>query len=109
VDRVSSSAVTARSSRILSSWRKRRRTARRSKDQGEKFHSYIAIEPLVAYLLVSQNEARAELFSHGERGHWDYTIAEGLESTIAVPTPGISLALADVYAEMDFAEAVEEE
>ena len=80
-----------------------------SKDRGEKFRNYIAIESLVAYLLVSQNEARAELFSRGEHGNWDYTVAEGLESTLAVPALGISLTLADVYAEIDFAEAAEEE
>lgn len=74
-----------------------------SKDRGEKFHNYIAIESLSAYLLVSQNEARAELFSRGERGHWDYTIAEGMEGVLPIPALGVALALADVYAEIEFA------
>ena len=50
-----------------------------SKDRGEKFRNYIAIASLAAYLLVSQNEARAELYSRGEDGHWDYALVEGLE------------------------------
>ncbi len=39
--------------------------SRKSKDQGEKFHNYIAIALLAAYLLVSQNEARRAFLARG--------------------------------------------
>jgi len=68
-----------------------------TKDRGEKFLHYQQIDSLHSYLLVSQDESRVELFSRGENGHWDYTQASGLESSLPIPALSISLTLADVY------------
>ncbi len=76
-----------------------------AKDRGEKFLDYQQIDSLNSYLLVSQDEARIELFTRGEDGHWDYSQAHGLECALPIPALSISLALADIYAQIDFSEA----
>lgn len=68
-----------------------------SKDRGEKFIRYQQIETLRSYPLVSQIEPRVELFERGENGHWDYAMVVGLDSMIAVPSLGVTLALSQVY------------
>ena len=39
-------------------------------DRGEKFAHYMRIPSLKEYVLVSQGEARIEVFRRPERGHW---------------------------------------
>ena len=72
------------------------------KDRGEKFLRYQQIETLMSYLLVSQNAPRVEQFSRGESGHWDCTAVSGLESILHIPTLSVTLALADIYDQIDF-------
>ncbi len=78
------------------------------KDRGEKFIRYQQIETLRSYLLVSQTEARTELFERAGDGHWDYSMVAGLENAIVVPSLGVTLALSEVYDQVEFADAVEE-
>ncbi len=78
------------------------------KDRGEKFIRYQQIEALRSYLLVSQAEPRVELFERGENGHWDYLTVAGLEKLIEMPSLGVTLALSEVYDQVDFAGVVEE-
>ena len=78
------------------------------KDRGEKFIRYQQIETLRLYLLVSQTESRVELFERGENGHWDYSTVAGLENTVEVPSLGVTLALSEVYDQVDFENAKEE-
>ncbi len=78
------------------------------KDRGEKFIRYQQIESLRSYLLVSQTEPRVELFERGENGHWDYTMVAGLDSMIAVPSLGITLALSEIYDQVDFTDALDD-
>ncbi len=77
-----------------------------SKDRGEKFIRYQQIETLRSYLLVSQTEPRVELFERGENGHWDYTLIAGLDSGVAVPLLGVTLALSEIYDQVDFSNAI---
>lgn len=77
-----------------------------SKDRGEKFIRYQQIETLRSYLLVSQTEPRVELFERGEDGHWDYTTVVGLGSAVTVPSLGITLALSEIYDQVDFSDAL---
>ena len=79
-----------------------------SKDRGEKFIRYQQIETLRSYLLVSQTEPRVELFERGDLGHWDYITVAGLDSRIAVPSLGITLALSEVYDQVDFSDVLGE-
>ncbi len=75
------------------------------KDRGEKFIRYQQIETLRSYLLVSQTEPRVEMFERGENGHWDYSMVAGLENALAIPSLGVTLALSEVYDQVDFADA----
>ena len=72
------------------------------KDRGEKFIRYQQIETLRSYLLVSQTEARVEMFERGENGHWIYSMVAGLGNTIEIPSLGVTLALAEVYDQVEF-------
>ncbi len=66
-------------------------------DRGEKFQHYRTIPTFTDYLLVSQHEARAELYTRRD-GYWEYREITGIESTIALPSVEVTLALSDIYA-----------
>lgn len=72
-------------------------------DRGKKFELYRQIESLREYALISQDRAHIELFTKGDDGVWSLSEATGLEATIAFPTIGCQLALADVYAKISWA------
>jgi Uma2 family endonuclease len=70
-------------------------------DFGDKFAHYQTILPLADYLLVAQDTARAIL--HSRSGdHWETRIVTGLESMVHLPSVGVTLTLADMYALIDF-------
>ncbi|WP_428306337.1 Uma2 family endonuclease [Lacipirellula sp.] len=72
-------------------------------DRGKKFEHYRQIESLREYALVAQDRAHVELFSRGNDGVWSLSEATGIEASIAFPTVGCELALADVYAKVSWA------
>lgn len=80
-----------------------------AKDRGEKFIRYQNIGTLNHYLLVSQSEARVELYLRSESGHWNYTLVAGLDSSLAIPALGIILAPADLYNEIAFTQGADNE
>ena len=55
------------------------------------------------YLLVSQKEPRIEQFIRQESGFWLLREAAGLEATLELPSLKIPLALAEVFAKVEFA------
>ncbi len=67
-------------------------------DRGTKSAQYRRIPSLRAYLLISQNQAHVEHYERGADGTWLLTEAAGLDSTLKLPTLGIDLPLADLYA-----------
>lgn len=71
-------------------------------DRNDKLMEYTLIETLQAYLLVSQHEPRVERYMRHESGEWLYSIANGLESEIALPTIDCTLALSKVYQKVTF-------
>ena len=71
-------------------------------DRGKKFEHYRQIESLREYALVAQDRAHVELFTRGEDGVWSLSEATGIDATIALPTVGCQLALADVYAKVSW-------
>ena len=75
------------------------------KDRGEKFIRYQQIETLRSYLLVSQTEPRVELFERSENGHWDYSMAAGLGNAVEIPSLSVTLALSEIYDQVEFGEA----
>ena len=66
-------------------------------DRGEKFRHFQTIPTLTDYLLVSQHEARVELFTR-RTDFWEPREVSGLDQTIALPSVEVTLALNDVHA-----------
>lgn len=71
-------------------------------DRGTKFQAYRTIASLKEYLLVAQNSPVIEQFVKGDGGKWTYAAAEGLESSLALPSIGCTLNLGAVYDKVDF-------
>ena len=66
-------------------------------DRGFKFSQYRTVESLKEYVLVSQTEARVEVFRREAGGHWLLTDFVGLDATCRLETGGCRIALADIY------------
>ena len=71
-------------------------------DRGEKFRAYRTIESLKEYVLVSQERPLVEQYVKTGDGRWSLTEAEGLESSLALPSVGCTLSLGAVYDKVDF-------
>jgi Uma2 family endonuclease len=71
-------------------------------DRGEKFQHYREIETLKDYLLISQDKARIERYSKQKDGAWLLIDAIGLDTSIVIPSIACTLALADVYENIEF-------
>jgi Uma2 family endonuclease len=74
-------------------------------DRGKKFEHYRQIPSCREYLLVSQTEARIEQFIRQPNGEWTLKEAAGLSAEIKLPSLGIVLPLAEVYAKVQFTPA----
>lgn len=66
-------------------------------DRGAKFAHYQSVKFLQAYVLVSQDRLRIEVFRRQEDQNWLYSVAEALDSSVRVAVIDCELALADVY------------
>ena len=71
-------------------------------DRGAKFRAYQTIESLKEYLLVSQEKPLVEQYIRNGEGKWTYSAAEGLESSLALPSIECTLSLSAVYDKVDF-------
>lgn len=71
-------------------------------DRGKKFEHYRQIPSLREYLLVSQAEPRIEQFLREQGGAWTWREAVGLGAVLELPSLGVSLALAEVFARAEF-------
>ena len=71
-------------------------------DRGKKFEHYRQIHSLREYLVVSQYEPRIEQFIRQENNEWLLREAAGMGSTLTLPSVGITLELAEVFANVDF-------
>jgi Uma2 family endonuclease len=71
-------------------------------DRGYKFALYRQIESLQDYVLVSQTEARIEVFSRGGEGQWILHEFVGPDAVCRIPSIDCELALAAVYAGVSF-------
>ena len=72
-------------------------------DRGKKFEHYQTIDSLTAYLLISPDRIRADLFTRQPNG-WVLTSATGRDGIIDLPTIGCRLALKDLYERIEFGE-----
>jgi len=73
-----------------------------SYDRGLKFEHYRSISSLQSYLLLNQDRAHAELFERDVNGTWHLAEASGREVEIKIASMDISLALSDLYQQVDF-------
>jgi len=73
-----------------------------SYDRGAKFHNYVQIPTLRACLLVSQHEPRIEQFTRQENGPWLWHEVAGLDATLEIPALQMTIALAEVFANVPF-------
>jgi Uma2 family endonuclease len=71
-------------------------------DRGHKFAEYRRVESLRDYVLVSQMEARIEVFSRTEAGKWQLAEFVGADAMCVIPSVGCEIALAEVYRDVTF-------
>lgn len=71
-------------------------------DRGKKFEHCRQIPTLQEYLLVSQKEPRIEQFLREGSGEWRLREAAGLEAHLELPSLKITVALAEVFANVKF-------
>lgn len=71
-------------------------------DRGKKFQQYQQIPSLQEYLLVSQDEPRIEQFIRQPNNDWLLHEVTGVSSTLLLPSLGITIELAEVFANVQF-------
>ncbi len=71
-------------------------------DRNEKFRRYQQVESVQTYLLIAQETARLEQYVRQPDQRWLYSLHEGLESVVALPTFDCNLPLAEVYENVVF-------
>lgn len=71
-------------------------------DRGLKAESYRQIPSLRAYALISQREPHIELYERQDDGSWRYTESRGLPTHTEIPSLGVSLSHAEIYARVEF-------
>ena len=69
-------------------------------DRSVKWASYQTIPTLECYLLISPDSARVEAYARTEGG-WRYETRSGLNDTLPLPALGVTLTLADIYAQVE--------
>lgn len=72
-------------------------------DRGYKQQQYLAMPTLQHYALIHPREFRVEVWSRDETGSWsDFPASAGTaEAVVTLSALGLSLAMADIYADTD--------
>ena len=73
-------------------------------DRGWKFLQYRKIDSLREYVLVSQTEARIEVFRRQNSGDWLLSETEGMGAVCKLESLDCAIALAEVYDKVTFPE-----
>jgi Uma2 family endonuclease len=68
-------------------------------DRGEKWRNYQAIPSLEQYILLSQSEPNAEIFSRNTDGSWRYELYSGKQSLV-LPRIKWTLSLEELYRDL---------
>ena len=71
-------------------------------DRGKKFEFYRQIPSLREYLLVSQRKPLIEQFIRQNSGEWLLREASGMDARLSLPSLEITIALSDVFAQVQF-------
>jgi Uma2 family endonuclease len=68
-------------------------------DLGDKSSEYVALPSLLAYLVLAQDEPKAWLWLRGPDGfHAGSQVIAGTDATIAIPSFGLDIPMAEIYA-----------
>jgi Uma2 family endonuclease len=81
-------------------------TSTESIDRGEKLHNYRTIPSLEQYILLSQNEPIADVYSKLKEAHWQHKILIQ-DAVLDFPSIGFSLPLAVLYENLPMTEGLE--
>ncbi len=71
-------------------------------DRGDKFTHYKSIPSFREYLLVAQHRPHVTHYVKQADGKWDYEEINELSSNLHLPTLDCTLALSEVYLDVDF-------
>jgi Uma2 family endonuclease len=66
-------------------------------DRGTKANAYRRVDSLAAYLLVSQQEPRVELYARAANGEWACTLFQRLDDRLRLDAICCELSLAEIY------------
>lgn len=66
-------------------------------DRGEKFSHYQNLESLEEYILISQNQTKAESFLRQADNKWLYQKVEGSESELSIQSVNTKIKLEEIY------------
>jgi Uncharacterized protein conserved in cyanobacteria len=69
-------------------------------DRGRKFLSYQTIDSLQDYVLVSQDDYLVEHYQR-DGSHWLYTIGEGRDATLSLPSLECVMPLDEIYYQVE--------
>ncbi|HEX4793337.1 MAG TPA: Uma2 family endonuclease [Humisphaera sp.] len=72
-------------------------------DRGAKCESYLKIDSLQMFVLVSQDSPRCEFFQRQADGSWQNHELHGLDAVLEIPSIGVQLPLGEIYDRVDFA------
>lgn len=72
-------------------------------DRGDKFTHYKSIPNFREYLLIAQHRPHVTHYVKSDTGKWDYEEINDLGSSIYLTSIDCSLALADIYRDVEFA------
>jgi Uma2 family endonuclease len=71
-------------------------------DRGEKFSDYQQLETLDTYWLIAQDQIQVEVRQKTATGDWETRIYNQSDRVV-IPALGITIAIADLYADLDIA------
>lgn len=74
-------------------------------DRGDKFTYYKSIPTLGEYLLIAQHRPHITQYVKQPDGIWSYTEVNDLDSSLYLPSIGVTLRLREVYQGVDFRDA----
>jgi Uma2 family endonuclease len=66
-------------------------------DRGEKFSHYQNLESLAEYILISQNQTKAESFLRQDDNKWLYQKVEGLENELSIQSINSKIKMEEIY------------
>ena len=72
------------------------------RDRGEKFRAYRKLDSFREYVLISQSTPLVETFLRNEDGSWRIMSWAGIDEVVELPSVGIKLPMAKIYAGVTF-------